>query len=284
MTSTILTHFEPKKSKKVCFLYNSKTKSITDNINQMNISHRKAKSIHLLPGDSLSPVFDKTGIEGKVFICRECFVAGDSSASDLNELFDKRNRYLSKYGDPGFYREHVDQEFRDFREAARGAVVNLWFEYEVFCQVNLWFSINLISGIADEINIVYPKRDYLNSVWDGFAPLNSEQLLDSFENRVALNADDQQLASELWDSFSNERLEEFKHLDSKETEAFPTLLEIGNAIVEIRERPRLILRESIESGRESFDEAFRDFCRIGAIYGFGDIQVKAIYDEEIANR
>lgn len=39
-----------------------------------------------------------------------------------------------------------------------------------------------------------------------------------------------------------------------------------------------------ELGTEEFTLVFREFCKREGIYGFGDLQVKRLYDELLAGR
>jgi len=44
-------------------------------------------------------------------------------------------------------------------------------------------------------------------------------------------------------------------------------------------RPEKLVKEIISSGLTEFSDVFKEFSRLGSIYGFGDTQVKSIYDK-----
>ncbi len=102
--------------------------------------------VHVLPGDSLTPEFKKTGIDGEMIICREALVSGDVDAESLPEFWDQRARFISSAfaEDQIEYHEKVADELARLIDLPDDAEVNLWFEYELFCSVNMWFCLYLL--------------------------------------------------------------------------------------------------------------------------------------------
>src|SRR5215210_3615464 len=103
-------------------------------------------NIHVLAGDALAENFNKTGIDGEVAVCRECLIEGDVKAENLNDFWEIRADFIvSVYGEnKEKYFETVADEFRKLNNLTPGAEVNLWFEYELFCQTNMWFCLDLL--------------------------------------------------------------------------------------------------------------------------------------------
>jgi hypothetical protein len=241
-------------------------------------------NIHFLAGDSLLKPFQKTGIEGEVLICRECFADGDLKADDLTGFWKIREEYLDRYPtkEPGFYQNKVKKEFEKLRNNDPEVEINLWFEYELFCQVNLWFCLNLLNKQNKKIYIVYPKFENKEEIWNGFSYLDETGLQGSFAERICLTEDDISLGSNLWETFAKKNSKGLLNLSQNTSEAFPSLKRIGKAAAEIENEPPKIINQLIKKEGNDFGKVFQAFNREFPIYGFGDLQVKKFFDELIS--
>ncbi|NNE66357.1 MAG: DUF1835 domain-containing protein [Pyrinomonadaceae bacterium] len=236
-------------------------------------------TVHLLPGDSLVETFEKCGFEGEVVVFRECLVDGPVAADGLEEFWELRSGYLGKYGSDKDYSSHVKDELVRLWNLAEGNSVNLWFEYELFCQVNLWFSIWLLRNTNAGFRVTYPKLASDEDVWKGFSYLDEGGLKASESESVKLSDDDIFLAVRLWEAFSKGNFKELLALGETQSNAFPTLKAVTEAAAEIDSRPKEVIREIMSEGKSGFGEVFGEFCKREAKYGFGDLQVKKIFDE-----
>jgi len=239
--------------------------------------------IHILSGDSLVEQFNETGIEGEMKVCRECFIDGDLQSEGLEDFWEKREQFLkSAYSDVEIdYTEKVKDEFISAYNASddSNAVVNLWFERELFCQVNMWFSIWLLRSTDAKFQVVYPILEEGESPLKGWSDLGVDGLKKSFENRSKLIYDDVFLAVQLWEAFRDRDNKTLAELASRESIAFPTLEEVCDAAINIETRPKETLKQIVSEGKTEFGEVFSEFCKREPIYGFGDLQVKRIFDE-----
>ena len=132
---------------------------------------------HVLPGDSLVETFEKTNLEGEIIVCRECLIEGDLKAKNLEDFWNVRENYLTKNfpQKENFYAENVRGEFEKLLAVSPGDEINLWFEYELFCQSNLWFCLSLLNGKDIEIFRVAPVVRNENNLWKGFGDLECER-------------------------------------------------------------------------------------------------------------
>ena len=237
--------------------------------------------IHILSGDSLVEPFSKTELEGEVIVCRECLVDGPVSAEGLEDFWELRERYLTK-SFPEVeqdYREKVVDQFVHAWNSADGNEVNLWFEYEAFCQVNLWFTIWMLRNTDARFAIVYPQPKEPSDIWKGFSQHDSDGLFDCYLNKVRLTHDDVFLAVRLWEAYQKGDGDELVSLGKKEAKAFPTLEDVTMAVSERDSAPREAVQQIIASGKSTFGEVFQEFSETQGIWGLGDLQVKRIYDE-----
>lgn len=244
----------------------------------------KFKQYHILNGDALKEQFPEE-IDGDIIITRECLVDGDVSSNSLEELFEVRATFLNThYGDVSlqdYYAKSVF-EFDRIKAIPQQAVVNLWFEDDLFCQVNFWFVAYLLTHftVAFQAYLVRPKKHTPY----GFGGLNEDELKSAFSQRIALDELDK-IAS-LWDSYKDGNLQQLKHTASSLKQDYPFILDAIEAHIEriptdtSPGRPTEALIEIIdELGTSDFAPVFREFNKRECIYGYGDLQVKRIFDK-----
>lgn len=236
--------------------------------------------IHVLPGDSLVETFEKTGIEGEIIVCRECLVEGTFAAENLTDFWRMRENFLdAAHPDSGnFYAENVRSEFEKLLRISAGNEVNLWFEYELFCQTNMWFCLRLLKGKKADIFRVALVVRAENDLWKGFGDLTENDLEKCFAEKIKFGHEDLKLGANLWEAFQNKDFRRLKQLGETESACFPYLKQICQAAAELPSRPEKRVREIISEGETDFRKVFQKFSETEGVYGFGDAQVRRIYD------
>ncbi len=235
--------------------------------------------LHVLPGDATLGAFHDSGIEGEIAVCRECLVVGDVSGSTLPQFWENRARFLAEeYPDAsGDYHETVVREFAKLTALRSDSQINLWFEYELFCQTNMWFCLSLLAESTADIFRVAPVKLSAENIWEGFGGLTPRDMKECFDARVKLSPDDIRLGSDLWAAYRINDHRQLEALSTIESPAFPKLREVCIAAVEKESRPGKIVGEIIHDGVSEFDEVFREFKARAGVYGYGDAQVKKIW-------
>jgi hypothetical protein len=235
--------------------------------------------VHVLPGDAIAENFSKTGIEGTIVVCRECLVEGGVKAENLEEFWNARARFIGEsYGEESEqYFADVRREFENLQSLARrDAEVSLWFEYELFCQVNMWFCLYLLRESEAKIYRAAPVVRGAGDIWKGFGGLGAEDLKKCFAARIEFSDADRRLGASLWEAFQNSDYEALERLSASESECFPYLKEVCRAEIEKNSRPQKILQAIIADGVTDFAEIFPEFSARAGVYGFGDSQVKRL--------
>jgi hypothetical protein len=237
--------------------------------------------LHVLPGDSLAKTFEKADIEGDVAICREALVDGDVSGDTLPEFWERRARHHAEDtpGAADAYHEKVVREFAKLTALQADSEINLWFEYELFCNVNMWFCLNLVKESSPRIYRVAPSTLTENETWNGFGQMSTAELKRCFAQRVELTGEDIQLGSDLWDAYRMDDHRRLDELSKTQSQAFPMLREVCVAAIEKEQRPVAVVRDAIEDGATGFDEVFVRFKTHAGVYGYGDMQVKKIWQK-----
>jgi hypothetical protein len=194
-----------------------------------------------------------------------------------NDFFQGRADYLTyALSDAGMdYLADVFSEFEKLTQVSPGDEVNLWFEYDLFCQANMWFTLCLLpKGVA--VFRVSPVTLANENKWDGFGKLAKESLRNCFESRERFSDEDLNLGLELWGAFSTGDLATLEKLSQTGSRCYPFLQEVCAAEIARKKehRPEMALAKIVANGATDFSDVFAQFAATESIYGFGDLQVK----------
>lgn len=236
---------------------------------------------HILNGDSLLQQISETSISGQMIVCREIMVEGPVSELKFSDFLEARIQFLERDFDspPGKYEQEVLPELYKIQNLPKGAEVNLWFEDDLFCQVNMWFVLSLLEGRNDlKMNRVFPLPGKTKDRWRGFGGNTPQQLPAAFAARISMTQSDRDLGVRLWSAYQADDHDTLQVLSKTASGAFVDLPDVLRALQEKPERIEAFVQEKLNSGATTFGEVFRAFCEECGIYGFGDLQIKRIYD------
>lgn len=247
---------------------------------------------NILNGDSLAYTFPQANIEGDVIVVREALIDGDLSGNNLQDFWRSRISYMG-LPEAEYYKKVVT-EFEKILTTPNDAEFNLWFEYDLFCQVNMWFVISIINSLPIKKKVYAVYTSHLENTskqfWNGFGPANSNDLKHCYANRILLSVVNLNLGQALWHAYKNQNLEELTSLSMHPSQAFPYLQEVVKAHVErfpkdgTTGRPEKVIEDIINNVSSDFNTVLREFWRHESIYGFGDTQVKSLYDKVMGTR
>jgi hypothetical protein len=242
---------------------------------------------HILNGDSLAYSFPDTKIEGDVIVVREALIDGDLTGDNLHDFWQSRAKYLGLIETE--YHTKVVKEFEKIRNAPDNSVFHLWFEYDLFCQVNMWFVISIINSLPIRKKVFAVYTSYVDKTskhfWNGFGPANSDELTFCYANKTPFNEVDINLGRDLWQAYTKGNLEELTHLSKNQSVAFPYLQEVVKAHVDrfpkdgTKGRPEKVIEDITKNISTDFHTVFKEFWNRESIYGFGDTQLKHLYDK-----
>ncbi|MDP9957643.1 hypothetical protein J2X97_003312 [Epilithonimonas hungarica] len=242
------------------------------------------KIFHITNGDYLAEDLKKTSIEGKIIVCREALISGNLKAESLEEFWEIRAKSISEdynISKESYYEKSVS-EFERILNIPEGSEVNLWFENDLFCQVNLWFCISLISKVNNlKIYRVFPK-EIVENHWKGFSDSEGSDLEESLKSKVLFDKNDIELAQNLWKAYQNNDIDYLKQLSEDQSDCFHFLKEVTEAYINIK--PENFIKNQIENGLTDFDSVLKKFQQELGIFGFGDLQVKKIYDKVLIQK
>jgi hypothetical protein len=238
---------------------------------------------HILNGDALKEQFPKQ-LAGDLIVARECLVDGDVQADSLDELFQVRSAFISDfYGDytkAAYYADSV-AEFEKIQRIPKHSEVNLWFEDDLFCQVNFWFVAYLLDRFVSDSSVFLIRPQEHSSY--GFGGLNESALLEAFEKRTRIS-EIARIAT-LWTSYQTGDTEGLVDTARSLSNQYPFILnavEAHLARIPTENNPgrpvQSLLEIMDELGTTDFGLIFKEFNKREAVYGFGDLQVKRLLD------
>jgi hypothetical protein len=251
-----------------------------------------SSQLHITNGDSFTQKLKSLKLKGEIITWREMLCEGKTETNVGSESFWKtrfdflhKNYKVSKT----WFVEKTLKEYRSLCNHKQQDQIVLWFEYDLFCQINMlavlsWLKkhrryaeIYLVcSGDEDDTNRLYRLND-----------LSDEQLLNSYENKVKLSQNDIEYADYVWQLYCSDnpiRLENLIDFDNYQFDylsdaikvhlrRFPT---IKNGLNELENR---ILEFSLQQKPKSKKELLSSLIQNQGFYGFGDTQ----YERVISN-
>jgi hypothetical protein len=248
---------------------------------------------HILNGDCLADQLRKTNTNHDFMVCRECLIDGNLNAASLSDFWTIRAKYFAdNYNIParGYFNKTVS-EFEKINLIPDNSEVCLWFENDLFCQVNMWFVISILSGHPTfKIFRVFPVPENDEDIWKGFGSASPKKLEQAYNSKIQFTPHDIELGKGLWAAYQNDDFEKLKELALSQSGCFEYLEEVCQAHIDrfppdkTAGRPDRIVKEIIETRSEEFQIVFLEFTKREGIYGFGDLQLKIIYDRVMHNR
>lgn len=160
--------------------------------------------LHITNGSSLTNYLKELDFEGVFLTWEEMLCEGPTVASiDSDDFFNKRKSFLNRVYkieiDEKEYRKELGKldNWKNYQE------VVLWFEYDLFCHINLIAVISLLHQreIDLPMYLVCSGRVEGEKNLSGLAELNADQLLNHFENKIQLNSEDKDIAIALWRTY-----------------------------------------------------------------------------------
>lgn len=247
---------------------------------------------NILNGDSLAYNFPDAEIEGDIIVVREGLIDGELSGDSLHDFWQSRAKYIGVTETE--YHNSVVKEFEKIINAPDDSEFNLWFEYDLFCQVNMWFVISLINSLPIKKKVFAVYTSHLDKTsklfWNGFGPANSDELKICYANRIPLSEADINFGQQLWEAYKIGNLEELINLSKHQSLVFPYLEEVVQAHVDrfpkdgTKGRPEKVIEDITKNISADFQTVFQEFWNRESIYGFGDIQLKSLYDKVMSYR
>lgn len=248
-----------------------------------------SSQLHITNGDSFTQRLLELKFKGDIITWREMLCEGKTETNVGSESFWKtRFDYLHKNYNvsKSWFIEKTLKEYRSLCNHKQQDEIILWFEYDLFCQINMLAVISWLKTHRRHAHITLAcsgdqeGSEKLLSLGD----LNEDQIRKLFKNRISLSQDDIEYADYVWQLYCSDnpiRLEnlsdygnyQFAYLKptiETHLKRFPT---IKNGLNELENH---ILKVAAEEKPRSKKAFMNLLLKDQGWYGFGDSQYQRI--------
>ena len=161
-------------------------------------------ALHITNGNSLTDYLRELDFTEDILTWQEMLCEGPTIPKiDSEEFFEIRRKFLKSYYDIEVDSKELQKELSKLDNADDYTEINLWFEYDLFCHINMLGVINLLhqKKINKPLYLICSGRVKGEKNLKSLTELSSTQLLDHYKNKVLLTKDDIELAIALWRTY-----------------------------------------------------------------------------------
>lgn len=246
-------------------------------------------TLHITNGTSLTNYLEKENYEGELLTWHEMLSEGPTEKEiDTASFFEKRKAFLESVYDAEYDILKVQSEIKKTNNVNDYKEVVLWFEYDLFCHINLIAAISLLKqkGIRIPMFLVCSGRVENEKGLKGLAELTSRQLNNHYQNKIELSIDDIATAQKAWRIYCENdhnlllplitRPSNFKYLSNclkAHVKRFPDTRS-GLSTLEYNIL-KLIKEHNVKSRRHLVGYVLH----YQGYYGFGDMQIVRLINE-----
>lgn len=164
----------------------------------------KATTLHITNGSSLTEYLKELDFMGEFLTWQEMLCEGPTKHRiDSTEFIETRKSFLLKEYNIEIDENEFKQELEKLNNTNAYNEIVLWFEYDLFCHINL---IAIISHLQRKkvklpLYLVCSGRIKGESDFKGLAELSPDQLFTHYKRKIRLSNDDVDLASMIWELY-----------------------------------------------------------------------------------
>ena len=245
--------------------------------------------LHITNGDNFTSRLQTLSLKGDIITWREMLCEGKTLTAVGSESFWKtRFEFLNKNYkiSKSWFVEKTLKEYRSLCNHKQQDHIVLWFEYDLFCQINMLAVLSWLKTHRRhaEISLVCSGKEGDGDQLYGLNELSDEKLLALYEKRSILSQDDIEYADYIWQLYCSDnpiRLEnqianndfQFEYLSEAlktHLRRFPT---IKNGLNELENHVLEVARGKLPKSRA---ELMGNLMDDQGFYGFSDTQYDRI--------
>lgn len=251
----------------------------------------KNSILHITNGDCTTNYLQKLKFTGEFITWREMLCEGKTTTDVGSEVFWKNRFEFFKTSYKVSKQKFINytvKEYRNLCNKKEQKEIVLWFEHDLFCQINMIAVISWLKRFRKgyDISLVCSGKIKGSSKMHSLPELSEEQINEHYKNKIELTQDDIEYADYIWQLYCSEsplRLEAvhkfnpmspFQYLASAlelHLKRYPSI-ENGLNIIENR-----ILKTANKHQFNYKGELVTQLLKDQETYGFGDLQ----YDHRI---
>ena len=241
--------------------------------------------LHITNGDSTTKYLQKLKYKGDFITWREMLCEGKTTSDVGSENFWKNRFEFFKTSYKVSKRKFIDytvKEYRNLCNHKKQDEIVLWFESDLFCQVNMLAVISWLKRFrkGHTTSLITSGKIDENEKMYGLSELSKEQLQNHFENRVILSQDDIEYADYIWQLYCSDsplRLENVQYNPNSPfqylTDAIKShILRFPSIINGLNTLENSVLKAVKENEFSSKEKMVSYLLNNQENYGFGDTQ------------
>ncbi|GGH42123.1 hypothetical protein IA57_11970 [Mangrovimonas yunxiaonensis] len=163
------------------------------------------KTLHITNGSVLTHILEELNITGDVLTWNEMLCEGQTEAHIGTEAYlSCREQFFKQAYDLEFNTKEFLDDISKLNTPENYNEVVLWFEYDLFCHINMFAAISLLKQKqADHLPIYLVCSGHVKGETGlkGLGELTPDQLKQHFKARVKLNKTDLDTANTLWEIY-----------------------------------------------------------------------------------
>ncbi|WP_299522585.1 DUF1835 domain-containing protein [uncultured Lutibacter sp.] len=246
-----------------------------------------SKTIHVLNGDSTAKILEKSKIKGDIVVWREMLCEGPLHKNVGSDEF-WLNRYSYFETEIGVDRlEYYDKTIKEIVKLEDLAGYNnvvLWFEFDLFCQVNLLaLCTYLLANYVKKSNyyLVCTGKDEVEQQLQSLSDYSPSEFETLFNTKIALSKANLEFAKESWELYVENDFNTLKEFNFNQNSKFQYLqlamdqhlnrFPASNGLNQISTKILEIINSNLFSEKEIVINLLI-WQQKETVYGFGDLQ------------
>jgi hypothetical protein len=187
------------------------------------------KTLHILNGNSTAQIMEKSSIEGDVIIWREMLCDGPLQKEVGSDKFwiTRYSFFENELGVPKLeYYDKTIKEIVKIENIANYKEVVLWFEYDLFCQINLLGLCKYLLNFYRKdvkFSMICTGKEKGKSSLQSLSDYSPEDYQNLLNNRITLSRNNLLFAEDCWNLFVENDREKLKEYDFNKNSKFKYL-------------------------------------------------------------
>lgn len=252
-----------------------------------------AAILHITNGDSTTNYLKSVKFTGDFITWREMLCEGKTTTDVGSESFWKNRFDFFKTSYNVSKKKFIDftlKEYRNLCNKKESKEIVLWFEYDLFCQINMLAVISWLKTHRKEhhISLVCSGKIKGSNKLKALRELTENQIHQHYKNRIDLTQDDIEYADYIWQLYCSDsplRLETvykynpmspFQYLASAIEAHLLRFPSIDNGLNKIE---NTILETANTNKLKSKQQFIGKLLKNQKVYGFGDLQYEHKIDK-----
>ncbi len=247
------------------------------------------KILHITNGNNMTAYLKELDFKGDFLTWQEMLCEGPTETIiDTSSFINKRKEFLIEFYDIEINEHEYLSEIRKLDHPENFSEIVLWFEYDLFCQINLIAVISLLEQkhVKLPLYLVCSGRIKGEKNLKGLTELSHGQLFSHYDKKMKLTHEDIDFAISVWEAYCGKDHNILKYYITKKT-SFKYLTNCLKAHLE--RFPKLkngldIMEENIltiikDNNIKSKNHLLGYALNYQGYYGYSDMQLVRIIDK-----